>query len=72
MRILKTLKGILFSTNIPATPIKKCDGTACQHNKVKCAKRHILSMTQCTLPKGHNGPHIACGFVTHNIAVWQQ
>lgn len=24
----------------------------------------------CTRPPGHNGPHVACDFIKHNLAVW--
>lgn len=26
---------------------------------------------RCTLPFGHKGPHIACGFAGHNYAGWE-
>lgn len=48
---------------------------ACRHrcgglhpNKPPC--RHTNGSFTCTLPKGHSGPHIACGITRCNLAHW--
>jgi hypothetical protein len=25
----------------------------------------------CTRPVGHDGPHVACGAIEHNLATWE-
>lgn len=46
---------------------QRCDGTACvKENQCNVGKGGM----SCTLPKGHLGPHIACGAATHNYKVW--
>lgn len=26
----------------------------------------------CTRPKGHDGPHVACGIINHSIHTWHE
>ncbi len=49
-----------------------CPGTAervCTRGRTICATYCDGSSLVCTQPKGHDGPHVACGF-NHNYAIW--
>lgn len=47
----------------------------CNHTDTLCAEQIEVHNTsfECSLPKGHTGPHIACtpSFGIHRIAVWE-
>lgn len=43
-------------------------GSRCLQAVIKCCDRSHDGL-HCTLPLGHDGPHIACGTI-HNMATW--
>lgn len=48
----------------------KCNGKMCFYRGKSCSAKHPVHSLVCTLKKGHKGKHIACGSITHNIAIW--
>ena len=62
------------------TPIKpdvitRCDESAgkraCAVDGDFCRRRGPWGAYVCTRPKGHTGPHIACGGYEHNYIIWE-
>ena len=36
----------------------------------ECLDQLGVGMMGCTRPKGHDGPHVACGIIHHAICAW--
>lgn len=49
----------------------KCDGVMCKHGNNDCGEPSKNNYFECTLPVGHDGPHIACGYAIHNTFIWE-